>query len=917
MRFFNDEFYFKSPEEMRALFPEAPEAITNTVEVAEKCNLDLELGVIRLPDFPIPEGYQDDNAYLEALARKGLEMRYGTPGQEALERLQFEIKIIEQMRYSSYFLIVRDLVEAARGMGIPVGPGRGSAAGSLVSYCLKITDVDPLRFGLVFERFLNPERISMPDIDIDFCDKRRQEVIDYVSNKYGSDSVAQIITFGTMAARAALRDVGRVLKIPIPEVDKIAKLVPAEPGMTLDTALERVKELKQLASSDSYRELVLMARKLEGLARHASTHAAGVLITPGKLIDHVPLYRGSKGEVVTQYDMKSVESIGLLKMDFLGLTTLSIIEDCLAMIKARHGVDVDLETLALDDPAVYKMVAEGRTVGVFQLESSSMRDLLRRIGPERFEDIIAINALHRPGPMGSEMLELFIKRKHGKKKTTYDDPSLEPILKDTYGVILYQEQVIEIANKLGGFSKGQADILRRAMGKKEPEVMDRQRRNFVNGAVENGIKEQVAERIFNTIMNFAGYGFNKSHSTAYALLSYHTAYLKATYPMEFMAACLTSEIGNTDRIVILLDECRAMGIQVMPPDINESAADFTVTDEGIRFGLTAIKNVGRAGIDSIIEAREKGGSFESVFDLCGRVDLKSINRRMLEALVCAGALDSLEGHRAQILAGIEAALSVGQKVQRDRSTGQTSLLKILETQGERTGIERRLPYAEEWSLLEKLSREREVLGFYCSGHPLSRYRREVDAFTTFSLAEAKRAADGKRVVVAGIIAGKRIHFTREGKKLGFIALEDLSGQMEALFFDNQISSAEDKLAVGQMILVLGTVSYRNEDQPKIRVSDFTELESSIEKLTGSVEIDVDGEKLSEGALEMLTGVLSSNPGKARVSLVVVGREVGDVVLQVPKSSVKPTRDLITALDGIEGVANVRLISKPGRGRKLA
>jgi DNA polymerase-3 subunit alpha len=916
LRFFNDQFYFKSPEEMKSLFPEIPEAITNTVEVAEKCNLDLELGKIRLPDFPIPEGYADANAYLEALAREGVEKRYGTPGHEVLERLEYELRIIGQMNYSSYFLIIKDLVDAARKMRIPVGPGRGSAAGSLVSYCLGITDIDPLRFGLLFERFLNPERISMPDIDIDFCDKRRQEVIDYVSEKYGRESVSQIITFGTMAARAAIRDVGRVLRVPIPEVDRIAKLVPTDPGVTLDSAIERVRELKQVANSDAYRELIEMAKKLEGLARHASTHAAGVLITPGKLLDYVPLYRGSKGEIVTQYDMNSIESIGLLKMDFLGLTTLSIIEDTLAIIKAQRDIDVDIEDLPLDDPAVFKMLSEGRTVGVFQLESSGMRDLLRRIGPERFEDIIAINALHRPGPLGSEMMELFIKRKRGQKEIDYEDPVLEPILKDTYGVILYQEQVIEIASKLAGFTKGQADILRRAMGKKEPEIMDQQRRNFVKGAMSSGLGEEAADRIFSKILYFAGYGFNKSHSTAYALLSYQTAYLRAKYPKEFMAACLTSEIGNTDRIVILLDECRRMGIQVLSPDINESGADFRVTDTGIRFGLAAIKNVGRAAIEAMVEARRKGGPFKNVFDLCERVDLRSINRRVLESLVCAGALDSLEGHRAQILAAVEAALTVGQKTQRDRTTGQTSLLKMLERQGDRTGIERSLPYAEEWSLLEKLAREREVLGFYCSGHPLSRYRREVDAFTTASIAEVRRMEQGTRVIVAGIISGKRVHFARDGKKIGFVGLEDLTGQIEALFFNDQINAADDRLTQGAMILVLGTVSYRKEEQPKIRVSDFIELESSIEMLTGKVEIDIDAEKMCDSALEMLTGVLSSNPGAAPVSLVVVGREVGDVVLQMTKSSIKPTRDVVTALDGIEGVANVRLISRAGRGRKL-
>lgn len=916
LRFANDEFYFKSPEEMKQLFSEVPDAVTNTVEVAEKCNLDLELGKIRLPDFPIPPGYNDANQYLDALAREGLEKRYPGEPAEVLERLHYELRIIEEMKYSSYFLIIKDLVDAARRVGIPVGPGRGSAAGSIVSYCLGITNIDPLRFGLLFERFLNPERISMPDIDIDFCDKRRQEVIDYVSHKYGKDSVSQIITFGTMAARAAIRDVGRVLKVPVQDVDRIAKLVPAEPGVTLDSALERVPELKQTASSERFKDLIQMAKRLEGLARHASTHAAGVLITPGNLTDYVPLYRGSKGETVTQYDMNSVESIGLLKMDFLGLTTLSIVHDTLDMIRQRYGTQLKTHEIPLDDEEVYRLLSEGQTVGVFQLESSGMRDLLRRIRPERFEDIIAINALYRPGPLGSEMVELFIKRKQGKKAIDYEHELLEPILNDTYGVILYQEQVIEIASNLAGFTKGQADILRRAMGKKEPEVMDQQRRTFVKGAVARGIPEDLAERIFSKMAYFAGYGFNKSHSAAYALLSYQTAYLKVKYPMEFMAACLTSEIGNTDRIVILMDECRRMGIKVLPPDINRSEADFKVIDGGIQFGLAAIKNVGRSAIESITEARARSGAFKTIFGVCEKIDLRSVNKRVLESLVRAGALDPLKGHRAQLLAAIEAAMGVGQKMQRDRRTGQTSLLRILETKGEENGITRHLPHVDEWSLLEKLGHEREVLGFYCSGHPLSRYRREVDAFTTTSIAEAKRMADGKRVVLAGIISSKRIHIAKDGQKIGFVSLEDLTGQIDAVFFNDQIKTAGDRLRQGVMVIVLGTVSYRNEDRPKIRVSDFVDLESSIETLTGKVEIDIDPKKISDSALEILTGVLDANPGKAPVSVVVMSEGLGDVVLNISRSRVRPTRDLVVALDSIEGVSNVRLISRVRRGRKF-
>jgi len=909
LRFANDQFYLKTPEEMKELFKDLPEAVVNTVEVAEKCNLELELGVVQLPNFPIPEGFSDADSYLESLAREGLMRRYPDAPPEAAERLDYELRIIEQMKYSGYFLIVKDLIDKARQMGIAVGPGRGSAAGSIVSYCLGITDIDPLEFGLLFERFLNPERISMPDIDIDFCDRRRDEIIEYVAEKYGRESVSQIITFGTLGARAAIRDVGRVLKVPLSEVDRIAKLIPAEVGITLDSALERVAELKEAAESEEYGDLIALSRKLEGLARHASTHAAGVLIAPGKLIDYVPLYRGGKGEIVTQYDMKSVEDIGLLKMDFLGLTTLSIIEDAVDMIKERHGVEIKPDEIPLDDAEVYAMLAKGDTVGVFQLESSGMRDLLRRIGPERFEDIIAINALYRPGPLSGEMVDLFIGRKHGRKEIDYEHPLLEPILRDTYGVILYQEQVIEIANKLAGFSKGQGDILRKAMGKKEIEVMDTQRRDFVRGAVANGIDEDVAERIFNKIAYFAGYGFNKSHSTAYAMLSYQTAYLKAKYPAEFMAACLTSEIGNGDRVVTLLEEARRTGIKVLPPDINESHHDFRVTDEGIRFGLQAVKNVGRAAIDAILRAREKGGRFDSLFDLCERVEPGSVNKRVLESLIMAGALDSVKGHRAQLVAAVETAMSVGARTQRDRSSGQTSLLAVLQDHGEQNGIERELPHVPEWSDVTKLTHEKEVLGFYCSGHPLSRFEREISWFTTTSLDRARRLRDGDRVVVAGIISDRRVHLGKRGQRIGFLTLEDLSGAMEVIVFDDRMRADGDRLVAGNMIMASGTISIRKDDSPKIRLNDFVEIEAAIERMTGGMEVSVDRGSFTDDGLEILSGILDSSPGDVPVRIVVCGLEEGELEIDVPDVRVKPSRDLVAAAMNVVGVKDVRLFPK--------
>jgi DNA polymerase-3 subunit alpha len=916
LRFANDQFYLKTPEEMKDLFHEHPETISNTLEVAEKCNLELDLGVVQLPNFPIPDGFSDADAYLESLVRKGLTRRYPGNPPEALERLQYELKVIEQMKYSSYFLIVKDLVDKARDMGIAVGPGRGSAAGSIVSYCLGITDIDPLKFGLLFERFLNPERISMPDIDIDFCDRRRDEIIEYVARKYGRESVSQIITFGTLGARAAIRDVGRVLKVPLSDVDRIAKLVPPEVGITLEAAIERVAELREAAESPEYIELITLSRKLEGLARHASTHAAGVLIAPGKLIDYVPLYRGNKGEVVTQYDMKSVEDIGLLKMDFLGLTTLSIVEDALDMIKERHGVEIVPAEIPVDDEEVYALLSRGDTIGVFQLESSGMRDLLRRISPERFEDIVAINALYRPGPLSSEMVDLFIKRKRGQKEIVYDHPMLEPILKDTYGVILYQEQVIEIANKMAGFTKGQGDILRKAMGKKEIQVMDQQRRNFVSGCVANRIKEDLAEHIFSQIAYFAGYGFNKSHSAAYAMLSYQTAYLKAKYPAEFMAACLTSEIGNTDRVVTLLEETRRMGIKVLPPDVNESYHDFRVTDEGIRFGLQAVKNVGRAAIDAIVRAREKHGPPGSIFEVCERVSPGSLNKRVLESLIMAGALDSLKGHRAQLMAAVETAMSVGAKSQRDRSAGQTSLLAVLVDHGEENGIERSLPPVPEWSDIAKLNHEKEVLGFYCSGHPLSRFENEIRWFATATLDRAREMRDGDRVIVAGIISDRKIHLGKRGQRIGFITLEDLTGVMEAIVFDDRMRSDGERLVPGSMLLVSGTISIRREDAPKIRVNDLIDLEGCIDRMAGGMELSIDLADFTDDGLDILTGILDSSPGEVPVSIVVCGGEAGDIEIDIPEVHVKPSRDLVSATLNVVGVKDVRILPKSSNHRVL-
>jgi acetyl-CoA carboxylase carboxyl transferase alpha subunit len=672
-----DQRYLKSGEEMAAVFASLPDALAAPLDIAESIELRLSFDRLLLPDFPLPAGFESPDAYLRHLAREGLAARYGEVNAGLEARLEFELSIIAQMGYPGYFLIVRDFIHHARGTGIAVGPGRGSAAGSLVAYALGITDIDPLRFGLLFERFLNPERVSMPDIDVDFDYRRRGEVIDYVKAKYGEDSVTQIITFGTMAARGVIRDVGRALGVEYGEVDRIAKLVPAELGITLEKALASEPELAELAASDgAHGKLLEVARHLEGLARHASTHAAGVLIAPGRLDNVVPLFRSAKGEVSTQWDMKSVEKVGLLKMDFLGLRTLTVIEDALDLIEGRTGTPPDIREIPLDDPAAFEILRSAQTVAVFQLESSGMRDLLRRLAPETFEDVIAVNALYRPGPMGAGMVNDFIDCKHGLKPIRFEHEILEPILRPTYGMMVYQEQVMQIASAMAGFSLGDADLLRRAMGKKKKEEMDAQEERFVAGAVARDIPESTARRVFEQMAYFAGYGFNKSHSAAYALLSYQTAWLKAHHPAEFMAATLGCEMDSTDRVMVLVEECRRLRIPVLPPDLNSSGDAFSVTDRGIRFGLGAVKNVGHGTIDAVVREREENGPFRSLWEFSRRVGHEALNRRVVESLIAAGAFDSLEPSRARLFAAAPLALEAGARWQEEQARGGSRLLSL-------------------------------------------------------------------------------------------------------------------------------------------------------------------------------------------------------------------------------------------------
>ncbi len=906
MRFTTDQLYFKSPQEMEELFSELPEALDHTLEVAEKCHLLLDFDQVHLPHFPLPKGFESTQSYLRTQAQKGLAGRYAkvTPGLE--QRLEYELSVIEKMGFSGYFLIVKDFIDEAKRQGIPVGPGRGSVAGSLVSYALGITGIDPIKYDLIFERFLNPERISMPDIDIDFSDREREQIIRYVRDKYGHQNVCQIITFGTMAARAVIRDVGRVMKMSYSEVDRIAKMIPAEPGMTLDRALESVPELREMMNSEErYRQLISYGRTLEGLARHASTHAAGVVITPTVLTDYVPLFKSSKDEVTTQYDMKSLEAIGLLKMDFLGLRTLTVIDDTVKMLRER-GVEINMKGLPLDDPKTFALLSRGETVGVFQFESSGMRDYLRKLKPEMLEDMTAMNALYRPGPLGSAMIDEFIHRKHGRREISYEHPQLEPILKETYGVIVYQEQVMRIASELAGFSLGKADLLRRAMGKKSADIMTEQREEFIEGARARGVSASVARTIFDKISHFAGYGFNKSHAAGYALIAYQTAYLKAHYPLEFMASTLSSEMDNSDRIVTLINECRRMGIEVLPPDVHDSFHDFRVIDGHIRFALGAVKNVGRAPVESIVTARESGQAFTSLFELCERIDLRWVNKRVLESLVQAGALDSLDGHRAQKMAAIPKAMEYAQSLQQDRERGQTSLFSPKGEEGALETSRPQLPNVPEWHINELLAREKALLGFYVSGHPLTNYEDEVKAFATLSLDDLDRAGDGQEVCVAGIITAFKRTTDRKNQSMAFLTLEDFTGSAEAILFAEPFERHQTLVYNDSAVLVRAVVSTREGRKAKLRISEMVPLSEVREKFVTTVGLSVSTTGLESDFIESIKAILLEHPGKCQVVLHIETSQRPGLQIRLRKIKVLPSKELIARLKELLGHDNVWL-----------
>jgi len=825
MKFESSEFYLKSPEEMAKLFSYIPEAIENTLRIAESCNVTLEFGKIHLPSFQVPDGLTEDE-YLSQLCYRGARERFPEITQEIKQRLDYELETIKKMGYSSYFLIVWDFINYARQNGIMVGPGRGSAAGSLVAYCLYITNIDPLKYNLLFERFLNPERVSMPDIDVDFCYERRQEVIDYVVQKYGQDRVAQIVTFGTMAARAAIRDVGRVMGYPYGEVDRIAKMVPAELGITIESALKLNPELKKLYDeNERVKQLIDIAKDLEGFPRHASTHAAGVVISKDPIVEHVPLHKLGDSNVTTQYTMTALEELGLLKMDFLGLRTLTVIRDAINIIRHTKNVEINLDRLPLDDKKVYELLSQGNTAGVFQLESTGMRNLLTELKPETFQDIVAIIGLYRPGPLGSGAAEDFIKSKNGLKPIKYLHPKLEPILSETYGIILYQEQAMKIAQELAGFSLAQADILRKAMGKKKQDVMAAQRESFISGCIKNGIDEITAAKIFDEISYFAGYGFNKAHTAAYAVIAYQTAYLKSHFPVEYMAALLTSVIDNSDKVAYYINECRHLGIEVLPPDVNESYETFTVVADKIRFGLTGVKNVGQNVAKAIIHARKTKGRFSSFADFVEKVS-DVLNKKALESLIKSGAFASLGAKRSQLLSIYEDTLARIQKEQRQGMKNQISLFQMLDNT---TPSRETLPDVPEFTSTELLAMEKEMLGIYLSGHPLSELKEELSKNVTFYLADKNNDSivkDNKEVVVGAIITGIDTKATKNDNIMAFINIEDLTGSMEAIVFPAVYEKYRNLLHLDSKVYIKGRIDYKEDEAPKLLVEEVRPLEKN-------------------------------------------------------------------------------------------
>jgi DNA polymerase-3 subunit alpha len=903
-----EEFYFKSPDEMRELFKEVPDAITNTVAIADKCNLEIRFGEYHLPKFKAPDG-KTSAAYLKELCEEGLKMRFGEVTDNIRKRLNFEMDVIQNMGFADYFLIVRDFVQYARSAGISVGPGRGSAAGSLLSYVAGITDIDPLKYDLLFERFMNPGRKELPDIDIDFSQEGRDEVIKYVRKKYGEDSVAQIITFGTMQARAALRDVGRVSGIHLSEVDRIAKKIPDILGITLKEALNTDKELQSwYQTRPEIKELFDISMKLEGLCRHASTHAAGVVIGDKPLTTYGPLYDNA-GVTTTQYDANSLLSIGLLKVDMLGLATLPSIDNCIKIVEKTRNIKVDIQKIPLDDKATYKLLSRGESKGVFQLESAGMRDLEQKLRPDAFEDIIALIALYRPGPLKSRMVDDYIRRKHGEDVISYIHKSLEPLLKETYGVILYQEQVMRIANVIGGLNLSEADSLRKSMGKKNQELAAKYREQFVKGAVKNKLTTSIANEIYNLMEFFAGYGFNKSHSAAYAMTSYRTAYLKANYPVEYMAALLTIHRNQTDKVSEYIEECKRMEIEILPPDINESKAGFTVKENKIRFGLSAVKNVGDKAVEIIIKERDKNGKFGSFFDFCERADLQVADKLVIESFIKCGTFDSFGMHRAQLVVISEDIIKIANQKQHDKRTGQLDLLsgsgKREKDPGKKAGMDYfDIPHVPEWTEEVLLKHEKEVLGFYITGHPLVKHEKILKELSTYSAESLSNTKEDTEVKIGGIITNMHstIRKGREGKgeKQVIFRLRDLTGAVDVVTYSEKLIKYKDLILEDKIVFVKGKIGFR-QGNPVIRLNEISPLERAYEELARSVTINMSSLGLEDGTIQGVKDVLLAHPGNCPVFIYIETPEKQKVLLKANSDfSVSPSKKFIDDINELIG-----------------
>jgi DNA polymerase III subunit alpha len=923
MRWNTPDFYLKSRAEMMELFGELEDAIDRTGEIAERCHVSLEKVKEPFPKFHVPEGHSTDT-YFEYVARQGFEAR--RPRLEAMraqgrlkhelpeytERLDREIQMIQKMKFSGYFLIVWDFIRYAKSKGIPVGPGRGSAAGSLVGYAMSITDIDPLQYGLLFEGFLNPERISMPDIDIDFCMNRRGEVIQYVTEKYGREQVAQIITFNTLQARAAIKDVGRVLEMPFADVERLTKMVPNVLNISLEEAIKQEPGFDEAAKKDARVDDILkVAHRLEGLARNCSVHAAGVVISPQPLKELVPLYKTNRDEIVTQFDGSDLEKLQLLKMDFLGLTTLTLIDDALRLIEKRHHTRIEPQDLPLDDPATYEVFGKGYTSGVFQFESGGMRDILRRYQPSRIEDLTALNALYRPGPIQGGMIDDFIERKWGRRAVQYDLPELKELLEETYGVIVYQEQVMQISNRLAGYSLGDADILRRAMGKKKAEEMAKQRERFLKGATDRGLPLKKVEKIFDLMEQFAGYGFNKSHSAAYAYLAYVTAYLKAHYPIDFMAALLTSETGNTAKVVRYINECREMQITILPPDVNHSEWSFTPDDRapdgrGIRFGLGAVKNLGQSAVDAIVGARMEHGAFRSLHQFCEKVDLSAVNKRMIESLIRAGAMDALEGTRSQKVAALDGAMEAGQRAWRDRECGQVGLFGELLTHEEHHAAP--LPNVPDWSDKEKLTAEKEMLGFWVTGHPLDRYADKVAELASHDSSKLEGLAKGAEVTLCGVLTGITRKRNREGKPWVSMAIEDRNGSIEAMVFAASYERLATEVVEDRAVLVRGLALPEDNAPPKISVQDIVALDNARFDLPSVIAIRIWlGRNGTNDKAEALQALFDRKRGDTQVRLRLELPREFSVLLDVPVK-VRPDREFRSQVEQICGPESLEKVA---------